>query len=253
CNMRLLVAISSALAIMLAWSTAIASESADDLFNKGFEMQKALNEKQALEYYKRCLKKNPQHYKALLATGLAFYGEGDYGKARVRFREILDTHPGDLRARLYLAATKLQLGQAQDARDDFQKILADWPENVAARVGLGWSEYAMGDRFSAVDDLKKALARDKSNKSLARAISALEAGNKQYLKDEKKAKGYKLMSDLNNAIVASQIQAERQRKAAQDLRLKEGTPLLKAWSLFSLVDAEPQQEPDERAFPRYPK
>ncbi|MBM4328664.1 MAG: tetratricopeptide repeat protein [Deltaproteobacteria bacterium] len=175
-------------------------EGAEALFKKGLDLQVSGDLEAALPMYEKALEADPENYKALLATGLAAYGKGDYRKAADRLGLLVIYYPADITARTCLAYSRLQLGEVTSARDAFWKILADDPTSVAAMIGLGWSEFLAGDRFSAVEDLKKALAKQPNNKALRDTIGRLQDANKEALEAARQEENFRMKSVFNRAI-----------------------------------------------------
>ncbi|MBM4328663.1 MAG: tetratricopeptide repeat protein [Deltaproteobacteria bacterium] len=198
----------------LTWMPALAQEDAEALFSKALDLQNLGKLAEALPMYEKALEADPENYKALLATGLAAYGKGDYKKAAESLGKLLLYYPGDMIARTCLAYTKLHLGEINTATDSFWKILADDPSNAAAMIGLGWSEYLAGDRFSAVADLKKALALQPRNKALSDAIARLQDANKEFLEAEREQHRMALVSAFNSAVWEASIAEEQAAQSA---------------------------------------
>jgi tetratricopeptide (TPR) repeat protein len=177
-----------------------AQERADELFKKGLDLQVSGDLEAALPMYEKALEADPENYRALLATGLAAYGRGDYRKAADRLGTLVVYYPTDITARTCLAYSRLQLGEFASAKEAFWKILADDPSSVAAMIGLGWSEFLTGDRFSALEDLKKALAKQPGNRALRDTVGRLQDTNKEALEAAKQEENLRVKSVFNKAI-----------------------------------------------------
>jgi tetratricopeptide (TPR) repeat protein len=177
-----------------------AQDAAEELFKKGLDLQVSGDLEAALPMYEKALEADPENYKALLATGLAAYGRGDYKKAADRLGTLVVYYPNDITARTCLAYSRLQLGELTAAKEAFWKILADDPSSVAAMIGLGWSEFLAGDRFSALEDLKKALAKQPGNKALRDTVGRLQDANKEALEAAKQEENFRMKSVFNRAI-----------------------------------------------------
>ena len=84
--------------------------------------------------------------------------EGRFGEAERLYRAVVEADPGDVGARLNLAATLIQLRDLDGARGEYESILRLEPDHPQARTGRGWLLGREGRDVEAVDDLMAALA-----------------------------------------------------------------------------------------------
>lgn len=172
-----LVGFAVSLILLCSVSVAWGQKNADRLFRNGLQLQKSGKLDEAMESFEKCLKSNPAHYGALLAAGKISFSRGDYAAAEQRFADLIDSYPGDDRARLRLAHTKMKTGRADEARAEFSRILEQRPKSVAAMIGLGRAERLLGNGFTANYYFKKALRLRPGAKSVRELVARQEEAN----------------------------------------------------------------------------
>jgi DNA-directed RNA polymerase subunit alpha len=107
------------------------SENPDVLFRLAYALDLVGEEDEALSVYERCITKQPARVNALLNLAVLYEDRGDYAAAERSLRQVLDTNPNHLRARLFMkdvmASKEMVVLEEQD-RDIFKrKAMLDTP------------------------------------------------------------------------------------------------------------------------------
>jgi len=101
------------------------------LFKLAYQLDLLGEEDEALTLYERCISTPPAMVNALLNLAVLYEDRGEYGNAERCLRQILDTRPNHIRARLFMkdvqASREMVVVEEQD-RDIFKrKALLDTP------------------------------------------------------------------------------------------------------------------------------
>jgi DNA-directed RNA polymerase subunit alpha len=107
------------------------SENADVLFRLAYALDLVGEEDEALSVYERCITKQPARVNALINLAVLYEDRGEYAAAERSLRQVLDTNPNHLRARLFMkdviASKEMVVLEEQD-RDVFKrKAMLDTP------------------------------------------------------------------------------------------------------------------------------
>jgi DNA-directed RNA polymerase subunit alpha len=112
---------------------AVASDpqSAEALFGLAYGLDLVGEEDEALAFYERCIAVQPPLVNALMNLAVMYEDRGEYASAERCLRQVLDTYPNHLRARLFMkdvqASREMVIEEEQD-RDIFKrKALLDTP------------------------------------------------------------------------------------------------------------------------------
>ncbi len=104
-------------------------ERADYNFLKGSILLKQQRYEQALSFFRRVLKQNPDSEKALVKTGVALNLMEEYQRAEMFLKDAHIRAPKDSSALLWLVATNLALADTADADRYLNKLIASFPVN----------------------------------------------------------------------------------------------------------------------------
>lgn len=112
-------------------ATSTDPENAAALFKLGYLLDLLGEEDEALALYERCVATPPPMVNALMNLAVLYEDRGEYGNAERCLRQILDTRPNHVRARLFMkdvqASREMVVVEEQD-RDVFKrKALLDTP------------------------------------------------------------------------------------------------------------------------------
>jgi DNA-directed RNA polymerase subunit alpha len=106
-------------------------ENAQALFKLAYHLDLMGEEEEALSLYERCVTKSPAHVNALMNLAVLYEDNEQFSSAERCVRQVLETHPNHLRARLFLkdiAASKDMVIEEEQDRDIFKrKALLDTP------------------------------------------------------------------------------------------------------------------------------
>ncbi|MFM9956630.1 MAG: DNA-directed RNA polymerase subunit alpha C-terminal domain-containing protein [Phycisphaerales bacterium] len=92
--------------------------SADALFRLAFELDLAGEEDEAISLYERCTTRQPASMNALMNLALLYEDRGDYIRAEKCLKQVLDTNPNHVRARLYMKDVQASRGMNYDEEAD---------------------------------------------------------------------------------------------------------------------------------------
>ena len=102
-----------------------------------------------------------------------FFGKINYDRAIDLFLEILDTNPGDDRARYFLAASYHELGECEKALEQFQSIGPSSDLYASSRIQMALIYSESGDRERAVKIVEETLENRNDDPNLYLALSTL--------------------------------------------------------------------------------
>lgn len=89
-----------------------------------------------ISVYNEILANSPHNTKAMYYLGTIYYNRGQFDKAILNFKQIVDLYPFDYDGLLMYAWSNLQLGKKKDAKILFQKVLLNKPKDASALEGL---------------------------------------------------------------------------------------------------------------------
>lgn len=95
---------------------------------------------EVINVYNQILANSPHNTKAMYYLGTIYYNRGQFDKAILNFKQIVDLYPFDYDGLLMYAWSNLQLGKKKDARLLFQKVLLNKPKDASALEGLTLAE-----------------------------------------------------------------------------------------------------------------
>jgi tetratricopeptide (TPR) repeat protein len=109
-------------------------ERADYNFLKGSILLKQQRYEQALSFFRRVLKQNPDSEKALVKTGVALNLLEEYQRAEMFLKDAHIRAPKDSSTLLWLVATNLALADTADADRYLNKLIVSFPLNQLKRI-----------------------------------------------------------------------------------------------------------------------
>ncbi len=92
--------------------------STDALFRLAFELDLAGEEDEAISLYERCTMRQPAPINALINLALLYEDRGDYIRAEKCLKQVLDTNPNHVRARLFMKDVQASRGMNFDEEAD---------------------------------------------------------------------------------------------------------------------------------------
>jgi tetratricopeptide (TPR) repeat protein len=104
-------------------------ERADYNFLKGSILLKQQRYEQALSFFRRVLKHNPDSEKALMETGVTLNLMEEYQRAELFLKDAHIRDPKDSSTLVWLVATNLALNDTADADHYLNKLIASFPLN----------------------------------------------------------------------------------------------------------------------------
>jgi tetratricopeptide (TPR) repeat protein len=117
---------------------------------------------EAIEYYDRVLKLNPDRSEAHNNRGVALLNLGDSDEAIASFERAVAINPAYADALRNLGVANFQQGNANEAVAAYQRVIALNPEDVAAHTGMGDALKSLGRLDAAAKAYRSALGIDGS-------------------------------------------------------------------------------------------
>lgn len=106
-------------------------QNSEAMFHLAYELDLVGEEEEALAMYERSIEHPPAPINALINLAVMYEDRADFVRAERCLRQVLDTHPNHLRARLYMkdiSAAKEMVVEEEADRDTFKrKALLDTP------------------------------------------------------------------------------------------------------------------------------
>ncbi len=99
-------------------------ESSAAVFQLAYQLDLVGEEDEALALYERCVQKQPPMINALMNLAVMYEDRGDFASAERCLKQVLDTNPNHLRARLFMKdvqASREMVIETEDDRDVFKK------------------------------------------------------------------------------------------------------------------------------------
>src|ERR1700722_15346005 len=111
-----------------------------------------------------------------MAKGKQFFGEENFEKARIEFRNALQIAPNDSEARYYNGVVDEKLGNLREAAQFYQGAIDANTDNILARGSLGRLYAVSGSPELALEIVKPALEKHPEDAELltVRAASRIE-------------------------------------------------------------------------------
>lgn len=106
-------------------------------FGRGLALQQAGDHERAIEYYKRALDSNPNHFGAYNNLGVVYRQQGKYDQAIQVLSEALALHPQDTRVANNLAGCYIKTQQFNQAERVLRQAISADPSDLAAMTNLG--------------------------------------------------------------------------------------------------------------------
>jgi tetratricopeptide (TPR) repeat protein len=91
---------------------------------------------EVIEIYKEILSNSPHNTKALYYLGTIYYNRGEFDKAKLNFKQMVDLYPFDYDGLLMYAWCNFKLGNKKAAKILFQKVLLNKPNDASSIEGL---------------------------------------------------------------------------------------------------------------------
>jgi Tfp pilus assembly protein PilF len=89
-----------------------------------------------------------------LAEGKQLFAAGDYKKAQLSFKNVLQIDPKDLEAHYQMAETSSKLGEIQNAVSEYLAVISNDPKHLMSRLRMG-QIYLMINRADEAEKLAK--------------------------------------------------------------------------------------------------
>ena len=150
-------------------------ENAKEWFVKGniFSQQNRFEE--AIDAYKRSIKKNPNATVSHFNLGLAYKSLNRLGDAATAFEKTVELEPGNLDARYSLGNIYNHLNRWEDAIAQLNIVIHRRRNDAEAHGNLGWAYYNFRKgppfKYLVIINLKKAVGLFESNKQIEAATA----------------------------------------------------------------------------------
>ncbi|MHA2037797.1 MAG: tetratricopeptide repeat protein [Candidatus Hodarchaeales archaeon] len=133
----------------------------DKYFKKGEGFFKQGKSLEAIEEFKKSIKKNPTFKDPYIGIGVCFHGMQDYLKALEWLDKASEIDPDDADILFYRGFSLKKLNRFNDAIDSLDKYLHLDPTDRSALILKGQSLYALGRMDEAVENYDKILSDSK--------------------------------------------------------------------------------------------
>ncbi len=117
-------------------------------------------------------------------TGDRLYASGEFERAAVIYRQLLQESPRDALLLIRLGSTQYQLGLFPEAENLFRRAAATAPGSAQAQVGLGTSLLALGRSLDAIPFLEKAVKLTPLDRMALRALGHAYQMENDFFKGE---------------------------------------------------------------------
>lgn len=135
-------------------------ESADEMFDHGYKLQREQKFGEAIQAYTMALSIDDKHENSLLQRAWCYNYKGRYEKAAADYGTIIEMHPEQPYAYLSRGGAYNKLEKWDDAMADFNKVLMELnagdKEKIEALNNRGFSKKGKGDQAGACADWKRA-------------------------------------------------------------------------------------------------
>ncbi len=130
--------------------------------NVGLALKKKGNNSQALEYYNRALKLNPNMVEARFNWGIVLFDQGNYPEALSEFNKVIELAPGKLDAISFRALTYGHMNMIDESLSDFNRYIEIDDKSSLVLMQRGIVHEMAGNFMDAANDYTKAMQLDPS-------------------------------------------------------------------------------------------
>jgi tetratricopeptide (TPR) repeat protein len=174
CN-RLPMILVLMLSIQLLVSCGGAEDRKSNYFKRGMELYEQGNYVKAKLEFKNVLQIDPKDAEAHFMFGQIMEKEQDWRKAYALFLRAVELNPDHAGALVQLGRLYAMSGAPEKALESADKVLAQKPGDPAAMVLKGLAKARMGEKKDAVRDVEAAVKVDPANVDAVSLLSALYA------------------------------------------------------------------------------
>jgi len=174
CNKPLL-ALVILLLIQLLTSCGGAEDRKANYFKRGMELYEQGNYVKAKLEFKNVLQIDPKDAEAHFMFGQIMGKEQDWRKAYALFLRAVELNPNHAGAQIHLGRLYAMSGAPEKALEAADKVLVQKPGDPAAMVLKGLAKAKMGNKEDAVRDVEAAVKVDSANVDAVSLLSALYA------------------------------------------------------------------------------
>lgn len=192
----------SAAAGLYMYKTLTAPET---LLSKGHDFYELKEYNQALNYYQKVLKKNPQNTEALIAIAKTLENTGKRGEAVDAYFKVLRVDPDNSEAYLRLGDLLYALGSRDKALQSYREVLRIEQSNIPALLGIARCFFDQKDWQKALDSYSQILLLEPGNMESLTQKRVIEDILAMHEEDEKRL-------EEESQILA---QANEKKKTAQ--------------------------------------
>lgn len=134
-----------------------------DFYNLGFLYQQVGGREEAMRYYTKALRLQPNYAQAMYNLANLYQGAGDMKMALMLYQRLVRAHPRFTLGYLNMGIIFNSLGDHAKAKQLYLKVIALEPENSAAYFHLGYLSESQGELQEAVNYYEKAIDEHAKN------------------------------------------------------------------------------------------
>ncbi len=172
---KLLYVLVVLLCVQMLTSCGGAEDRKANYFKRGMELYQQGNYVKAKLEFKNVLQIDPKDAEAHFMFGQIMEKEQDWRKAYALFLRAVELNPNHTGAQIHLGRLYAMSGAPEKALETADKVLVQKPGDPAAMVLKGLAKARMGSKEDAVRDVEAAVKVDSSNVDAVSLLSALYA------------------------------------------------------------------------------
>ncbi len=178
------------------------NKKAQESFDKAVEYSKKKDSKNAIKYYLKAIKADPEFVEAYDNVGRLYRGEGDLEKAKMYYKKSIELYPEGIMAHQNLAVVYGFEKNNAAAAKEYETIVKLDPNNPEGYFGLANTQMMDSNFEPALENAKKALKMYEETDSYHLGDGYYMCGLISYYSGQKEeAKTYLLQAESNGAKV----------------------------------------------------
>jgi tetratricopeptide (TPR) repeat protein len=133
------------------------TSSSEGLYYMGLIFSLKENYRNAIQYFEKAVKKNPQYYKALFELGLAYGELGRWNEAIEAYKQIIRINPDYTDAQYNVGLIYYNLGRYNEAIEAYKQAIKIKPDYTNAYYNLGLLYDELGRYDEAIESFKQGI------------------------------------------------------------------------------------------------
>lgn len=129
----------------------------ESLFLSGTYLKQNGKTDQAIEYFRKALRHNPEYLEVHQLIGAALVEKGEYEQALMHFKQVIKHKPDDGDAYHMSGAVLAELGRCDEALPYYQRALEAQPKNAHLHYNLARALAKLGHSKEAIREYKQCL------------------------------------------------------------------------------------------------